>query len=339
MLVQPCIRRKTFLVYLSCRQECLCIFTVYVVSVYVHIIESIILSYTLSLIVKGLCGNVVIDSYVGDCFHVVAYIISRKVIICLEGFHINILKAIRILSVFYISFEVLAFLIDFIRCYYKILNKKSRSCSQKSYYNHHYRNDNRRLCFFLFDAYCKSYRCNNRKGHNDSVHPKSYIYISKSGTVYGSRATEKQIVLFQEKVYTDHKEKQHSHNNKLLFRNGNKHSEVIVIKGFFLFRQLFGCLSSSARKALSKLSEHIVQIIKTCRCFSKTASAIVRVVSAAVISFVINFRFFFCLFKNLRSSYRKKNHIIYYRQYGKCNKKNNYHFIEFFDKSQFKRIK
>ena len=58
------------LVYLTGCKECLCVFTVYPVSVVVYVVEGVVLTDGLSLIIELLCRFEIVDTDVGDSLHI-----------------------------------------------------------------------------------------------------------------------------------------------------------------------------------------------------------------------------------------------------------------------------
>ena len=103
---------------------------------------------TLRLVVELLRRVEVIDSDIVDCFHILVDVCGSQFIVSRKRLNINIVELICILRVLDISFEVLTFLVDFVRRYYKVLNQHSCPCPDKTNHNHDNRNRKQALVFF-----------------------------------------------------------------------------------------------------------------------------------------------------------------------------------------------
>ena len=106
MAVQPCAA-YLLIIYLSYRKIGLCQFVIYFISVNVDIIESIILPYTLCLIIESVYRFVIVDPYIRYRLTVLIYRLSIEVVCRTEFFDIHILQLISMLCEFNVPLQIL----------------------------------------------------------------------------------------------------------------------------------------------------------------------------------------------------------------------------------------
>ena len=165
------------------------------------------------------------------------------------------------------------------------------------------------------ESHCREY-C---KHHYYPVHPQRDVHISESRTMYRSSAAEQQVVLLEEKVHSDHQEKQHSDYYQLFFCYRHQHFQVLIIKRPVRSRRSLEPAAGFSCKCLCEFAEHAVQVVES----DSGAALCLRL-----------FLFFIdslCLFfKDLRCSHCQQYRIIDHRQHCKCDQQYQHDLIHFF---------
>ena len=147
--VQPGVVDLSF-IDLSGRQERLCIFAVDHVTVYIHIVERVVLTDTLRLIVELLRRSEIVDTDVVDRFGICRDVLGCQGVVSRKGFDVDIIQLVRVLRIFDISLKIFAFLINLIRRNDKVLHQIACAVSDQTDHDHDHRDREQALVFFAF---------------------------------------------------------------------------------------------------------------------------------------------------------------------------------------------
>ena len=246
VFVNPSIG-NLLLVYLSCGEISLRDVSVYCVSVDIHVVESVVLTDTLSLVVEILNRLVVVDSDVADSLFVASDGLGIERIICFICGNPYIIYAVSVPRVLDIALEVLGLFVDFVRAYDESLYCFARCISEHEYEHHDYRNLEKLRNFTLLYMYGKCHRTYERKQHDYAVKPERYVYIYKARAVYSACMRMQQVELFKEEVRTEHEIENNAEDYEFAARNFHQVIEVAVVDihvaafGFFMVF-IEGCL-------------------------------------------------------------------------------------------------
>ncbi len=250
MPVQP--RAVNFiLVDFTGRQESLGIFSVDHVSVNINIVKGVVLTNTLGLVVKLLRRVEVVDSDIVYRFNIVINVRRGKCVVRRKVLNINIIQLVSQLGVFDISFQILAFFVDFVRRNHEILHQQSHACTCKPYDYHDYRNRKKALVFLSSHLHDEHDRRQNGQHAEDPVHPKGDIHIRKACPVNCAGVGVQEVKLTEEEIDSNHDEENKSKYGYLPRGDIHKLFEVSVIKLSFRLNRF--CLHLLARKGLENL--------------------------------------------------------------------------------------
>ena len=173
------------------------------------------------------------------------------------------------------------------------------------------------------ESHCREY-C---KHHYYPVHPQRDVHISESRTMYCSRAAEQQVILLEEKVHSDHQEKQHSDYYQLFFCYRHQHFQVLIIERLARSRWSFEAASGLSCKRFREFAEHAVQVVES---VSGTALCL-----RLFLFFINSLRLFF---KDLRRSHRQQYRIVDHCQHCKCDQQYQHDLVHFFYEVQLECI-
>ena len=341
MSVEPGAVNLVFVDFTS-RQESLCVLSVYHISVHVHVVKGVVLTDTLGLVIKLLRRVEVVDSDVIYCFNIVVDIRSGKGVIRRECLYVNVVQLVGKLSVLDVSFQILTFLVDFVRRYDKILNQHSGACAYKPHNYHDYRNRKEALIFFSAHLHDEHNRRQNRQNTEDSVHPKGNVHIRKACAVNRAGVGVEQVELTEEEVQRQHDEENEAEYCDFTRSYFHKLLEISVVK--LSFRLNRSCFDLFAGKGLENLCKRVLRpllrVVAAKRISPKWVAperiCISRVALVVIAHFGVLRRLFL---EHVGGSYRHKNDVVYnckdYEPYYNANQ----NFVQLAEKFQLEQIK